>query len=190
MDSDIRKIIEEKDRMIEELQSKLKELEKKLRYYEIKDIYQGLIPEDLLKKFMDLPTELMVIEIGKYLREKFAEKTKSSEQRVSTEKEKINTVLSAIKSIETKLTAVKAKVGVDLNFTQRFDFEGSEVAFLGEDLMKSLGVSEDEYIVVQKDGSVSLRALPYSKAGFIVVPTWVREKIGAKVNDLVEVIKK
>ncbi|TDA30512.1 MAG: hypothetical protein DSO00_01190 [Archaeoglobi archaeon] len=190
MDVDIQKIVEEKDKKIEELQSKLKELEKKLRYYEIKEIYQGLIPEDLLKKLMDLPPEIMVIEIGRYLREKNAEKTKSDEQKVCVEKDKLNRTLAELKIIETKLAAVKAKVGVDLNFTQRFDFEGSEVAFLSEDIMKSLGVSEDDYIIVQKDGSVTLRVIPYSKPGFVIVPTWVREKIGAKVNDVVEVVKK
>ncbi len=190
MDVDVRKIVEEKDKKIEELQSRIKELEKKLRYYEIKEIYQGLIPEDLLKKLIDLPAEIMVIEIGKYLREKNAEKAKSDEQKVSMEKEKLNRTFAELKNIETKLAAVKAKVGVDLNFTQRFDFEGSEVAFLSEDLMKSLGVLEEDYITVQKDGSVTLRVLPYSKPGFVIVPTWVREKIGAKVNDFVEVIKK
>lgn len=189
MDVDVRKIIEEKDKKIEELQAKVRELERKLRYYEIKDVYHGLVPEDFLQKLMDLPPEIMVIEIGKYFREKSAEKPKTDEKNCIG-KEEINKTLEELKSIETKLTGVKAKVGVDLNFTQRFDFDGSEVAFLSEDLMKSLGVSEDEYIIVHKEGSVTLRVLPYSKSGFIVVPTWVREKIGAKVNDTVEVVKR
>lgn len=189
MDVDVRKIIEEKDKKIEELQAKIKELEKKLRYYEIRDIYHGLIPEDFLQKLMDLPPEIMVIEIGKYFREKSLEKTKTDDKS-SVGKEEINKALAGLKSIETKLTGLKAKVGVDLNFTQKFDFDGSEVAFLGEDLIKSLGVSENDYIIVQKDGSVTLRVIPYSKEGFVVIPTWVRERIGAKVNDIVEVFRK
>jgi len=189
MDVDIRKIIEEKDKKIEELQTKIKELERKLRYYEIKDIYQGLLPEDDLRRLLDLPPEQMIIELGKYLKER-AEKSIVSTEKASESKEEIKKALEEIKTVETKLGGVKAKVGIDLNFTQRFDFEGSEVAFLGEDLMEKLGISGEEYILVQKNGGVVLRALPYSKSGFIVVPTWVREKIGAKVNDLVEVMKK
>lgn len=64
------------------------------------------------------------------------------------------------------------------------------MAMLGEDLMNALKVSEGDYIVVQKNGSVNLRVIPYSKSGFIVLPSWVREKIGAKLNDFVEVMKK
>lgn len=190
MDSDVKKIIAEKDKRIEELEAKIKELERKLRYYEIKEIYSGLVPDEMLRKLMDLPPEIMLIEIGKYLREKTIESTKMEVQRVQREKEEHNKAVSEIKSVETKLSGVKARVGVDLNFTQRYDFSGSDVAFLGEDLMRSLGASEGEYVVVQKDGSVNLRVLPYTKSGFIVVPTWVREKIGAKVNEFVEVIKK
>ncbi|MCS7143518.1 MAG: hypothetical protein NZ879_00670 [Archaeoglobaceae archaeon] len=190
MDVDVRKIIEEKDKKIEELQAKIKDLERKLRYYEIKEIYHGLVPDDFLQKLMDLPPEIMVIEIGKYFREKSAEKSRREIEKTSTGNEEIKKALEELKVIETKLGGVRAKVGADLNFTQRFDFSGSEVAFLGEDLMKSLGVSEGDYIVVQRDGSVTLRTLPYSKPGLVIVPTWVREKIGAKVNDMVEVVKR
>lgn len=189
MDTDVRKIIEEKDKKIEELQAKVRELEKKLRYYEIKEIYSGLVPEDFLQRLMELPPEMMVIEIGRYLRERTMEKIKQEVER-GQEREGRSTTVAELKSSETKITAVKARVGVDLNFTQRYDFSGSDVAFLGEDLMRSLGASEGDYVVVQKEGSVNLRVLPYVKAGFIVVPTWVREKLGAKVNDFVEVIKR
>jgi len=138
---------------------------------------------------MDLPPEMMLIEIGKYLREKTVERAELDAERVRMEKE-IGKTAEDIKTAEAKLAGVRARVGVDLNFTQRYDFSGSDVIFLGEDLMKTLGASEGDYIVVQKDGSVNLRVLPYAKSGFIVLPTWVREKIGAKVNDYVEVIKK
>lgn len=190
MDVDVRKIIEEKEKKIEELQLKIKELERKLRYYELKEVYHGLVSEDFLQKLIDLPPEVMVIEIGKYFREKFAEKARTELEKASTSKEEIKKALEELKTIEAKLSGVKAKVGTDLNFTERFDFSGSEVAFLGEDLMKNLGVSQGDYVIVQKDDSVTLKVFPYSKSGFVVIPTWVREKIGAKVNDVVEVVKK
>jgi len=190
MDGDVRRLIEEKDKKIEELQAKIRELEKKLRYYEIREIYREIVPDELLQKLMDLPPEMMLIEIGKYLREKTVERARLDAERVQREKEELSKSVENIKTAEAKLSGVRARVGVDLNFTQRYDFSGSDVVFLGEDLMKTLGASEGDYIVVQKDGSVNLRVLPYTKSGFIVLPTWVREKIGAKVNDYVEVIKR
>lgn len=190
MDSDVKKIIAEKDRKIEELEAKIKELEKKLRYYEIREIYSGLVPDDLLWKLMELPPEIMLIEIGKYLRDRTVERAKMEVEKSQRGREELNKAVSEIKSVETKLSGIKARVGVDLNFTQRYDFSGSDIAFLGEDIMRNLGASEGDYVVVMKDGSVNLRVLPYTKSGFIVIPTWVREKIGAKVNDFVEVIRR
>ncbi|MEM1578260.1 MAG: hypothetical protein QXN34_01490 [Archaeoglobaceae archaeon] len=180
MDADIRKLIEEKDKKIEELQNKIKELEKKLRYYEIKEIYQGLLPDGVIQKLLDLPPEMMVIEIGKFLRGRKIDIAEAEKERLQPME----------REVEVKSSTLKARVGIDLTFTQKFDFTGSDVAFVGEDIMNSLGISEGEYVVVQKNGSVNLRALPYTKAGFIVIPGWVREKIGAKVNDFVEVTKK
>lgn len=182
------KIIKEKDEKIQQLEAKVRELEKKLRYYEIKEVYQGLVPEEFLQKLMELPPEMMVIEIGRYFRERSAESMGS--EKVSKNMKEINRAISELKSIEMKLNGIKAKLGIDLNFAQKYDFNGSEVAFLGEDIMKSLGISEGDYIIVQKEGGATLRVLPYSKPGFVVVPTWVRERIKAKVNDFVEVIRR
>ncbi|MDI9609997.1 MAG: hypothetical protein QFX36_01575 [Archaeoglobales archaeon] len=190
MDADVRKIIDEKDKKIEELQAKVKELEKKVRYYEIKEIYRDILPEDFLQRLVELPPEVMIIELGRYLRGASAEKAKTGAEKSYKEKEEVTRATEIKEAVTPKSTGFKAKVGLDLNFTQRYDFSGSDVAFLGEDLMKSLGASEGDYIVVQKEGSVNLRVLPYTKPGFIVVPTWVRDKIGAKINDFVEVIKR
>ncbi|MCS7130038.1 MAG: hypothetical protein NZ872_01310 [Archaeoglobaceae archaeon] len=189
MDADVRKIIDEKDKKIEELQARVKELERKVRYYEIKEVYRDLLPEDFLQRLVELPPEMMVLELGKYLRGMTTEKVKPVVEKSYKEKEEIKAPEPKEVPIP-KPAGVKAKVGLDLNFTQRYDYSGSDVAFLGEDLMKSLGASEGDYIVVQKESSVNLRVLPYTKPGFIVVPTWVREKIGAKINDFVEVIKR
>uniref|UniRef100_A0A7J2TGI2 Uncharacterized protein n=1 Tax=Archaeoglobus fulgidus TaxID=2234 RepID=A0A7J2TGI2_ARCFL len=184
METELKRLLEEKDKKIEELQAKIKDLERKLKYYEIREVYQGIIPDEVIQKLVELPPEVMVLEIGKYLRgvstlklEKAEEKEKPAEKMA----EKVEI---------TGERGLKAKVGVDLSFTQRYDFTGSDVAMLGEDLMNALKVSEGDYIVVQKNGSVNLRVIPYSKSGFIVLPSWVREKIGAKLNDFVEVMKK
>lgn len=193
MDLELRKIIEEKDRKIEELQAKIRELEKKLKFYEIREIYQGIIPDDILQKLVEMPPEMIVIEIGRYLKQIGfrTEKVAESKPAESASKELISIVEEAKGSgVKLKEGVVRARVGVDLAFTQRYDFTGSDVAMLGEDIMNSIKASEGDYIVVQKEGSVNLRVLPYPKPGFIIIPTWVREKIGAKVNDFVEVFKK
>ena len=196
MESELRKLIEEKDRKIEELQAKIRELEKRLKFYEIREVYQGIIPDEILQKIVELPPDAMVLEIGKYLRqstfktERVAEvKAVESTSRVDV-KEKPVVEEQKAESVKLKEGVAKARVGVDLAFTQRYDFQGSDVAMLGEDVMNSIRASEGDYIVVQKEGAVNLRVLPYSKPGFIIIPSWVREKIGAKVNDFVEVAKK
>lgn len=189
MDADVRKIIDEKDKKIEELQARVRELEKKVRYYEMREVYREILPEDFLQRLVELPPEIMILELGKYLRGVMTEKVKTVAER--SYKEKGETKPLEFK--ETTLyrsTGVKAKVGLDLNFTQKYDYSGSDVAFLGEDLMKSIGASEGDYIVVQKEGSVNLKVIPCTKSGFIIIPTWVRERIGAKINDFVEVIKR
>jgi len=198
MDDECQKLLAEKEALIRELQEKVKELKSKLRSYEIRDVYRGIIPDDVLEELVKLPPDQMVIEIGKYLREKGsagqveAKKTVTEMQKeIASVKERVS---KAEKDVEETISAItgtaKAKVGVDLNFTQKYDHEGSDVAFLAEDIMKTLGVKEGEYISIKKNGVVNLRAIPYSKEGFIVLPTWVREKIGVKVNDIVEVTKK
>lgn len=194
MESELRKLIEEKDKKIEELQARIRELEKKLKFYEIREVYQGIIPDEILQKLAELPPEVMVIEIGKYLKqasfktERVVE-TRESSPRVEV-KEKPIEEIKVEPSVKVREGVAKARVGVDLAFTQRYDFHGSDVAMLGEDVMNSIKVSEGDYVVVQKDSAVNLRVLPYSKPGFIIIPSWVREKIGAKINDFVEVAKK
>lgn len=195
MELELKKIIEDKDRKIEELQARIRELERKLKFYEIREVYQGIIPDDVLQKLVELPPEAMVIEIGRYLKQvsfktekvlesKAAESVPKVELKSPTEESKTESVVKVREGV------AKARVGVDLSFTQRYDFTGSDVAMLGEDIMNAIKASEGDYIVVQKEGAVNLRVLPYSKPGFIVIPSWVRERIGAKVNDFVEVFKK
>ncbi len=198
MDDECQKLLAEKDALIRELQEKVKELESKLRSYEIREVYRGVIPDDVLEEFVKLPPEQMVIEIGKYLKEKGSAGQAEAKRTVTEMQKEIASVEEEVskaeKDVEETITvitgAAKAKVGVDLNFTQKYDYEGSDVAFLAEDIMRTLGVKEGEYISVKKNGVVNLKAIPYSKEGFIVVPTWAREKIGAKVSDFVEVVKK
>lgn len=190
MDEECQKLLNEKDELIRELQEKIKELEMKIKSYEIREVYRGILPDEVLEELVKLPPDQMVIEIGKYLKER-------ESVQVGTVKER-NEKIAKIKEVEKikvetetkKDTIVNAKVGVDLNFTQRYDHEGSDVAFLAEDLMRAIGIEEGSYVEVKKDGSVNLKVIPYSKEGFIIVPTWVREKIGAKVNDYVEVVRK
>lgn len=196
MESELRKIIEEKDRKIEELQSRIRELERKLKFYEIREVYQGIVPDEVLQKLVELPPEAMVIEIGKYLKqasfkaERVESKPVESTPKIEVKEKPVVEEQKVESSVKVKEGVAKARVGVDLAFTQRYDFQGSDVAMLGEDVMNSIRASEGDYVVVQKDGAVNLRALPYSKPGFIIIPSWVREKIGAKVNDFVEVFKK
>lgn len=198
MDDECQKLLAEKEALIRELQEKVRELESKLRSYEIREVYKGVIPDEVLEELVKLPPEQMVIEIGKYLKEKGSAGQVEAKRTVTEIKQEIASVEEEVSKAEKEVDktisaitgAAKAKVGVDLNFTQKYDNEGSDVAFLGEDIMKTLGVKEGEYITVKKNGVVNLRAIPYSKEGFIVIPTWVREKIGVKVNDFVEVVKK
>jgi len=194
MDDECQKLLAEKDALIKELQDKIRELEAKIRSYEIRSVYQGIIPDDVLEEFMKLPPDQMVIEIGKYLRNKAV----NVDERITRAKEDISEVAEKIKEAEDitekvveKISgAAKAKVGVDLTFTQKYDYDGSAVAFLGEDIMKTLGAEEGDYVTVRKKGSVNLRVIPYSKQGFIVIPSWVREKLEVKINDFVEVSKR
>ncbi|WP_202320332.1 hypothetical protein [Archaeoglobus neptunius] len=201
MDEECQKLLAEKEETIRDLQEKIKELEMKLKAYEIRDVYRGIIPDDVLEKLVKLPPDQMVIEIGKYLREKAAgmeSEVKERNDKISKLKEGISEVASLTKDAEVEATkavelitgTVKAKVGVDLNFAQKYDFEGSDIAFLGEDLMETLKVEEGNYVTVRKNGSVNLRVMSYSKKGFVIVPTWVREKLGVKINDFVEVSRK
>jgi len=198
LDDECQKLLAEKEALIRELQGKVKELELKLKSYEIRDVYRGIIPDEVLGELIKLPPEQMVIEIGKYLREKGSTGQAESRKVLAEMRREMASVEEGLsmsergveKTISTITGVARAKVGVDLNFTQKYDHEGSDVAFLAEDIMKTLGVKEGEYISVKKNGVVNLRAIPYSKEGFIVVPAWVRVRIGAKVNDFVEVIKK
>ncbi|WP_456467771.1 hypothetical protein [Archaeoglobus sp.] len=201
MDDECQKLLAEKDAVIRELQEKINELERKLRSYEIRDVYKGIIPDEVLEEFMKLTPEQMVIEIGKYLREKagiMETAVKERNEKISKMKGELLEVTETVKeaesgaekTIEAISGVATAKVGVDLNFTQKYDYEDSDVAFLGEDLMKIIGAKEGDYVTVRKNGSVNLKVISYSKDGFIVVPTWVREKISAKVNDMVEVSKR
>lgn len=200
MDEECQKLLEEKDAVIKKLQEKINELERKLRSYEIRDVYKGIIPEEILEEFMKLSPEQMVIEIGKYLRKKSGDMqiaVKDRNDKIAKMKKEISEITETVKEAETSAErtievisgVVTAKVGIDLNFAQKYDYEGSDVAFLSEDLMKIIGAKEGEYISVKKVGSVNLKVKSYSKEGFIIVPTWVREKVGAKVNDMVEVSK-
>ncbi len=197
MDDECQKLLAEKDAIIRELQDKIKELESKIRSYEIRSVYQGIIPDEVLEEFMKLPPDQMVIEIGKYLREK-AINAVEKDEKIAKAKESISEVTEKIKEAENLTERVveqiegtaRAKVGVDLTFTQKYDHEGSAVAFLGEDIMRVLGAEEGDYVTVRKNGSVNLRVVPYSKPGFIVIPSWVREKLGVKINDFVEVSKR
>jgi len=192
LDEECQKLLNEKDELISELQEKIKELEMKIKSYEIREIYRGILPDEVLEELVKLPPDQMVIEIGKYLKERESaqlEAVKERNEKVAKTKE----VEEAKAEAETKKDTtgiVRAKVGVDLNFTQKYDHEGSDVAFLAEDLMKAIGIEEGSYVEVRRDGSVNLKVIPYSKEGFIIVPTWVREKIGAKVNEYVEVVRK
>ncbi|MFN3384257.1 MAG: hypothetical protein ACK401_05115 [Archaeoglobaceae archaeon] len=197
MESEVRKLIEEKDKKIEELQAKIRELEKKLKFYEIREVYQGIIPDEVLQKIVELPPDAMVLEIGKYLKQASFKTERVAETRAVETTPKVEVKEKPVveeqkveSGVKLKEGVAKARVGVDLAFTQRYDFQGSDVAMLGEDVMHSIRASEGDYIVVQKEGAVNLRVLPYSKPGFIIIPSWVREKIGAKVNDFVEVSKK
>ncbi len=182
---DCEKLLAEKEAKIRELEEKIRELDKKLRRYELKSIYEGIIPENVLESILDLPPEKLVFEIGKYLKQSASEKTKSDQFLKMKE---------SLKTTETKEklqeSLVNARVGVDLAYTQKYDFEGSDVAFLSEDLAVKLGVREGEYVTVKKNGSINMRVQFYSKPGFIILPTWVRDKIGAKVNDSVEVVRR
>lgn len=182
---DCEKLLAEKDAKIRELEEKIRELEKKLRRYELKSIYDGIIPEDVLESILDLPPEKLVFEIGKYLKKSVPEKTKQDQPLKMKE---------SPKTAETKEkyqeSSINARVGVDLAYTHNYDFEGSDVAFLSEDLAVKLGVKEGDYVTVKKNGSINMRVQFYSKPGFIILPTWVRDKIGAKVNDFVEVVRR
>lgn len=198
MDDECQKLLAEKEALIRELQKRVNELESKLRSYEIREVYRGIIPDDVLEELVKLPPDQMVIEIGKYLKEKGSTGQIEAKKAVSDVKQEIASVEEEVskaeKEVERTISTItgvaKAKVGVDLNFTQKYDYEGSDVAFLAEDVMNAIGVREGEYVSVRKNGIVNLKVIPYSKEGFIVVPTWVREKIGVKVNDFVEVVKK
>ena len=198
MDDECQKLLAEKEAIIRELQEKVKELEAKLKSYEIREVYKGIIPDDVLEEFVKLPPEQMVIEIGRYLREKGSTGQVEAKKTVNDVRQEIASVEEEVskaekeveKTISTITGAAKTKVGVDLTFTQKYDYEGSDVAFLAEDIMNAIGVKEGEYVSVKKNGTVNLRVLPYSKEGFIVVPTWVREKLGVKVNDFVEVVRR
>ncbi len=197
MDDECQKLLAEKDAIIRELQDKIRELESKIRSYEIRSVYQGIIPDEVLEEFMKLPPDQMVIEIGKYLREK-AINAVEKDEKIAKAKESISEVTEKIREAEDLTEKVvekiagttRAKVGVDLTFAQKYDHEGSAVAFLGEDIMKALGAEEGDYVTVRKNGSVNLRVIPYSKPGFIIIPSWVREKLGVKINDFVEVSKR
>ncbi|MEM0330886.1 MAG: hypothetical protein QXU17_05915 [Archaeoglobaceae archaeon] len=168
MDLNTEKIIKENNEKTQELETKVIELERRLRYYEIREIYQGLLPEELLQKLLELPPEMVVI--GKYFKERSAESMKSEK---ASKHMGDGRMLPEPKSVEMKLNGIKAKIGSDLNFAQKYDFNGS--------------VAEGDY-VIQKESGATLGVLPYSKPGFVVVPTWVRERI--KVNDFVEVVKR
>ncbi len=189
MDEECQKLLAEKDARIRELEERVKELERKIMRYELKSVYQGIIPDDVLEKILNLPPERMVIEIGKYLKRQVSER---SVEKLAEIKRGLEVAAKELKRTESGLGEAKvtAVVGVDLAFTQKYDFEGSDVMLLSKDLMEKLGVGEGDYVTVRKDGSVNLRVLPYSKPGFIVLPSWVREKIGAKVKDRVEVVRR
>jgi formylmethanofuran dehydrogenase subunit D len=89
-----------------------------------------------------------------------------------------------------KIEIVKAKLSVDPDFLEEYDFDGCDYILLSQDLMEKLGVEEDDYVLVKKNGFVRMRVIPHVGSGVIVMPTWAREKIGAKLNEEVEVIKK
>ncbi len=198
MDDECQKLLAEKDALIRELQDKIKELEARIRSYEIRSVYQGIIPDDVLEEFMKLTPDQMVIEIGKYLRKKSTSISVEGEEKIARAKEELSEATEKIKEAEDLAEKVvekisgtaKAKVGVDLTFTQKYDYEGSAMAFLGEDIMEVLKAREGDYVTVRKNGSVNLRVVPYSKPGFIIIPSWVREKLGVKINDFVEVSKR
>ncbi len=196
MNDDCQKLLAERERKIKELEEKIRELERKLMKYEIKAVYSGIIPDDVLDELIKLPPERIVLEIGKYLRERSAKEEDTRKlDEVRREIESLTEDVRraeerAEKIVKIELQSVTAKVGVDLTFTQKHDYDGSDVLFLSEDLMERLNVREGDYVAVKKDGIVNLRVLPYSKPGFVVLPTWAREKIGAKVNDYVEVVRK
>jgi len=200
MDEECQKIIAEKEATIRQLQERVRELEMKLRSYEIRDVYRGILPDDVLEELVKLPPDQMVIEIGKYLKKSSISQAalKERNEKISKIKEDIEELKQEVGKAElsTEATlgivrgAARAKVGVDLTFAQKYDYEGSDFAFLAEDIMKTLNIKEGEYVTVKKNGSVNLRILPYSKEGFIIVPAWVREKIGVKVNEYVEVVSK
>ena len=83
--------------------------------------------------------------------------------------------------------SVSAMVGVDLKFSQ--EYEESDFAFLSKSLMDTLNIKEGDYILVEKEGFVKLRAIPYRKSDMIVIPKWAREKIKTKVKDYVTIKK-
>jgi len=64
LDDECQKLLAEKEALIRELQGKVKELELKLKSYEIRDVYRGIIPDEVLGELIKLPPEQMVIEIG------------------------------------------------------------------------------------------------------------------------------
>ncbi len=184
-DEDCQKLLTEKDARIRELEERVKELERKIMRYGLMSVYQGIIPDDVLEKILNLPSEQMVIKIGKYLKRRVSER---GVEKLSEIKRGLEVATKELKQAESGLgeERVTAVVGTDLAFTQKCDFEGSDVMLLSKDLMERLGVGEGDYVTVRKDGSVNLRVLPYPKPRFVVLlPSWVRGKIGAKVKDRV-----
>ncbi|MET1123912.1 MAG: hypothetical protein ABWW66_01450 [Archaeoglobaceae archaeon] len=177
---DCEKLLAEKDAKIKELEEKVRELESKLMKYELREVYRDIIPEDVLEEFLKLPPEKMVVEIGKYLKQIGRVGSGGKPQKVEDRK---------VESGEVEEGIIRARVGVDLAFT-KYDFEGSDVMFLAKDIAERLGVNEGQYVTVRKNGSVNLRAIIYDRDGFVVLPSWVKEKIGAKVNDFVEIVRR
>ena len=162
MDEECRRLLAEKDKEIEELK-------KKIIFYELKLTYQGIIDDNELERIVNLPPEQIVIEIGKLLKE--------NKKR-------------AVERYETVLGIGEAMVGVDLAFTQKYDFDDSDVIFVSKNIMSTLGINEGEYVEIKKDDVVQLKAISYSKKpNFVIMPTWAKNKINAKVKDVVKISK-
>ncbi|RLI79416.1 hypothetical protein DRP05_03925 [Archaeoglobales archaeon] len=162
MDEECKKLLAEKDKEIEKLK-------KKIMFYELKLTYQDIIEDEELERIVNLPPEQIVIEIGKLLKE-----------------DKKRTVIG---KKEAALGVGEAIVNIDLAFTQKYDFNNSNVAFVSKNIMKDLGIKEGDQVMIEKDDVVQLKAISYSKPNFVIIPTWAKNKINAKIKDIVKVRK-
>ncbi len=182
------KMLAEKEAEIQRLRSEVQELKSKLLACEMKMVYHGIIPDDVIEELVKLPPEKIVIEVGRYLRELLGNLEIREDDTLEISLERVSRIKEELEGESGD--RVKATVIVDPEFCEEYDYDGCDSVLLSQDIMSVLGVVEDDYVLIKKNGYVRMRVLPYPGSRVVVLPTWAREKIGVKVNEEVEIIKK